>query len=119
MKNANSAEIHDLAHAVAAIVRRQGQHDFPSYRGDDQVQTAFLCGLTVFIKNEQIIRIKAPDFDILLGSAAHRPANDEKVVTLADYAPCKFILGGPAELSLWHSRLALFMRVFHNKQQFA
>lgn len=103
---------YDLVQAVSAIVQQQGQHDFPSYIAGDHVHTASLCGLSVFIEDSQIIRLKACDMEIIFDSAAHRAANDEMVVTLSGYAHYSFLKGGMIELERWYNRLTRFQSVF-------
>ncbi len=88
----DSTNVCDVAQAVAEIVQQQGHHDFLSY--EDEVRLASLCGLSVFIENGKVIRIKAGDLDFVFGSPSH------------------FLQGNETALGRWYDRLTRFQTVF-------
>lgn len=103
----HASKMHELVQSVTTIVQQHGQHDFPSYATEDQVRTATLCGLTVFIENGRVIRIQARDMEMVFD----RGANDEHVVALSRPV-YSFLQGGLIELERWHNRLMRFQTVF-------
>lgn len=110
-----SMDICDMVQTVSAIVQNHGQHDFPSCATDDDVRTAHLCGLTVFVENGYVVRLKAQDMDMVLNSYFHRAANDEQIVSLTSYSHYSFLKGDSAELQGWLERLTRFQSVFRHE----
>ena len=106
-----SMDICDMVQSVSAIVQNHGQHDFPSCGIDDDVRTAHLCGVTVFVENAYVVRIMAHDMDVVLNSYFHRAANDEQIVNLTGYSHYSFLKGDSAELECWLNRLTRFQSV--------
>lgn len=109
-----SMDICDMVQSVSAIVQNHGQNDFPSCGIDDDVRTAHLCGVTVYVENAYVVRIKAHDMDVVLNSYYHRAANDEnneQIVSLTGYSHYSFLKGDSAELEGWLNRLNRFQTV--------
>ncbi len=104
--------VHDVIQAVASIVQQQGQHDFPTYHFNDDVRSATLCGLTVYIRDGRVIRLHARDMDLVFEGQLHKSANDEQIVSLSDYTQFTFVYGGAAQLEGWYKRLSQFQSVF-------
>lgn len=94
MAEINHVQIYALANDIAAVVRREGQHDFA------QSSAASLLGLSVVTVDGLLKRLHAADLDIVFD---HRvPANDHDG---AGYAACLFHKGVPSDLASWHRRL--------------
>lgn len=100
------ADIEGFAHAIAAIVQQQGQHDFSSHRFAHEFshdgRTVSLCGLVIFLDGDTLVRIKAPDMEIVWQAGPDdRPELPAHV----------FLQGGMIELERWHARLTRFQTV--------
>lgn len=111
-----SVDLCGMVQNVAAIIQNQGQYDFPCCEADDEVRTACLCGVTVYVENGYVVRICAHDMDIVLNSYFHRTANDRAATSINSYSHYTFLKGDLGELSGWHNRLTRFQTVFRRHQ---
>lgn len=98
------------AREMASIIKCQGQRGFSitPEQEEQNVMSAHLCGMTVYFTDELIVRLSAPDVDVVI-----TPVDDPADKPLADrYQGGDFQKGGMPQLEEWHSRLNHLQTVF-------
>ncbi|MCB9978472.1 MAG: hypothetical protein H6862_02545 [Rhodospirillales bacterium] len=101
----------EIVHAIAEVVQRHGQHDFPSDETGTFTRIATLCGLTVYFDGRAIKRIKAHDMDLHCETS---PSVIGQTARLRSRSPLsfRFLSGSANHLDKWYKQLLQFDRFF-------
>lgn len=97
-----------IVQAIAEVVERHGQHDFPSDESGAFTRIATLCGLTVYFDGHAIRRIKTHDMDLHCGVMSSLP-NESGHLKPRSFS---FHTGTSSHLDKWHRQLLQFDRFF-------
>lgn len=115
-------QIMDWVLAIADIARRHGLNDFPEEAGaSSPTASAHLCGLTVFYRGRNVMRIKTHDMDVRMCHEKPAPSTGTSDISLihSQTQHADFHSGSPAHLATWHARLLQLSSFFAGPQQVA
>lgn len=112
-------QIMDWVSVIADIARRHGRNDFPEGIDASPTASAHLCGLTVFYRGRDVMRIKTHDMDVRM--CHEKPCSTTDISDISFLHPqsrhADFHSGSPDHLALWHARLLQLSSFFAGSQQ--
>lgn len=100
-------QIIDRVRAIADIARRHGLNDFPEETDTlSPTASAHLCGLTVFYRGRDVMRIKTHDMDVRMCNEDSTTPDTSDISFLHPQSRhADFHSGSPDHLAIWHARL--------------